>query len=480
MDPRFEFSDVPHREKLITKQPLYGSEFITVLPLCGLSMPNQPQVMDFVLPENTVLLPGPGTYFQIVIGVEKRTKDTTGDWEATVAADKDKIFFNTNWFEKLFRNIELYIDNRQVRLHDQPNYIDAYLNAFLYHFMHPTLKRQLGPETCHPINATIEKSTEWTDTGTKWAEYSKAILKSGGFVFSYTPLMIWPFFQGPKHATLNSPHPPNAVPLGALGRVMIRFNFRESFDHVFKVKNNNTHDYRISFSSTGMRLNCEIARMSASMEKSFLSTRGPLPYVGVTKIAHVTRMPDNNPNYTIRIPNIYLPDAVLVFAIPKEVASGEDSFTAQEKSIGFVAHKIKRLFVQFNGDQFIQKGVIPAERTNYYRHITYNQHINFPVCGIPVDENKIKLSNMLEETGSENFLYPHIYYRLDPGYGLKGSPIESQLSTLSQRGDLDINMEFEGQGSTQEAVYVLLAIYEDCNLYLEPKSGRVYNRYLPD
>ena len=479
-DPRFEFSDAPQREKLINKQPLFGSEFISVLPLCGITMPDQPQCMDFIFPENAVLLPGPNTYFQIALAFEKRTKNTTGDWSPTTATDKSKIVLQTNWFEKLLRNIELYIDNRQVRLHDQPNYVDAYLNTFLYHTMHPTLKRQLAPESCNPIYATAELTTEWADGADEWNEYAKKVLKTGGIVFSYTPLMMWPFFQGPKHTMFNSPHPPNAVPLGALGRVMIRFNFRESYDHVFKTKENNADDYRINFAEMGMRLHCEVARMSNSMEKSFLNTRGPLPYVGITKIAHVTRMPDNNPNYTIRIPNVYIPDAVLVFALPKEVISGEDSFNAQERSVGFTKHKIKRLMVLFNGDQFIQKGVIPAERTNYYRKIAYCQHINFPICGIPIDESKVKLENMIEESTNTNFLYPHIYYRLDPGYGLKGSPIESLASTLSQRGDLDINMEFEGKGSSADAVYVLLAIYEDCNLYLEPKSGRVYNRYLPD
>jgi hypothetical protein len=109
---------------------------------------------------------------------------------------------------------------------------------------------------------------------------------------------------------------------------------------------------------------------------------------------------------------------------------------------------------------------------------TLFDHLAVPPFGINLDPT-VATFNKLRD-GGKNPAYPHIYLPLIH-YGSDKSrliPATDDGSCVSKRGDLDIFFKFILNNSTENAVYVIYAIYTDVAIILDLKNKYFTSPYL--
>jgi len=473
-DPRVTFDTLHAWQK--DKYPLLGSRYELIDS--NLRLEPQPSVLEFDLPGSAVVLGGPMTRFVIRGGFETRTavQGVWGAWAPTEGGEAARVVLAPNWFEMLVKQIDVFCNNTRITSSNEARSVTPFLNAFLYRLMDPLAKNMMCPQPHHfahcvpPWTAQRWGAVENTH-GRTWLDYGSKVMvnKQGGHVFDYQPLFTFPLHQG-------GPGEPKMLPTLMTGRVQIRITFHDSQAHIFRKVAGNTDEYRFTFMNFHLIL--EEARLSVPAEKSLLASKRVLPYPGVTRLQQIDPVPEGATTFKTRFQDVYFPEALLIFALPKEVASGTFKFGDSTSQNVFEEHRIKLVQVTFDHKRLFLREPHPGEVNQpWFETKQYVDHIVHPICGLPVDARNLKPEHFIQ--GGNATSYPHIYLPL-VNYGTKNRihPAADLDGTSSvKRADLDVELQFGENGAKANLIYVTYAIYTDVGVTYDTRTRLFANPY---
>jgi hypothetical protein len=472
IDPRFNFDSKEIDWTSNMSKQLLKYTYVKVLDPTHPLTDNNGSLLNrtdvtFELPPNGTFLPGNQTRFYVE-GIFEKKEEADLDWSAIPSTEASKVIISPNWFEKLIEEVKVISTNgSSLALNDQPQYISAYMNEMLYAHMHPELKNYLCKEECHPGNAGSLTRSKWNFDGADWVKYAPSIFKGDKFRFSYVPLETWPFFQN-GNFVLDAKQPPKAVNLSLfpMGQVKIRFNTNFSNgDNIFRKKEGNITEYRVRI--TDIKLALEMAEDY----KDPFPKNGVLQYIGTSKIVKNNDVQSNVS--WIKFDNISLPTSLLFFFLPKTVVSGTTSFKDETEYAGFRKHDLENIQVKFNMEDLYHTNTDRDAYLGLYDATNLENHLKYPISGIPVDKNTMTLKQLLED--GTNYAFPHTYIRLSPGYHQRLMPATGKTDQLQHPGTLEIGMMFVKNGQLNKDLTVLVyAFYDDYNNVIADVKNKTF------
>ena len=469
---RLTHVDMPHWQ-LGTKQALQGSDYVKLEPTSKIEpLPTQ---VDFELPDKKSLLFGNMSKFRIQGTFQKLTAEPAAVWANVKADEVSKVLLAPNWFEMLVKEVAVFHNHYKVASSSETRFIAPFLNAYLYQNMDPVTKKLLCPQAGHPAYCGPNLNEKWALTSKGWTEYAPAVFKDGPFSFEYTPLFLFPFYQGSNFMS-DADSVPRLLPMPNLGRIQIRFTFFDNQDHIFRNAAANTAKYRFQFSEFELIL--EEARLSAAFERQFLSSKKTINYPGVTRLQLVEPVPDANSTYRCKFQDILMPEALFVFCLDKTVASGTYKFSAGDSTNIFMDHNINTLDLSFDGKRFsIREPHFGNYRNDEMDSKQLFDHLAIPPFGIRQDANKLSFSAVKE--GSKATAYPHVYIPLITGPERQRIvPALDDGSCMMKKADFDVSFKFNKDNSAVNAVYVIYACYTDVATIYDPKMNYFFSPYL--
>jgi hypothetical protein len=474
IDPHFDFvsKDIDWNAN-IPKQLLKYTHVQVLEPTYSLTTNNSSYLdktdVTFELPPFGTFLPGNLTRFYVEGIFEKRTA-TDVDWDPIPSAEASQVILSPNWFDKLIEEIKLISeDGATMSLNDEPMYISPYINEMLYAHMDSELKTYLCKEDCHPGNGVTLTRSKWDFEGEDWKKYAPSIFKGEAFQFSYIPLNFWPFFQNGKFI-LDDEHPPRAINLALFqhGKVVIKFNtlFKKG-NNIFRKKEGNETEYRVRIT------NIKLALEMAEDYKNPFPTNGILKYLGTSKKVKECTIQDNTA--IIKFENMTLPNSLLFFFLPKNAISGILSYKDETENGGFRKHSLDHIQVRFNMQDLYCTNTDRDAYLGLEDALNLENHIKFPIAGIPVDKNKTTLNQLLDD--GTNYAFPHTYLRLSPGYHQRLLPATGKTDHLQDPGILEIKLTFSNNATINKDLAVFVyAFYDDfIHVIADLKKKTFYN-----
>lgn len=487
-DNRFEFpsaSSMSGKEKPI----MLGSELRIIEPLQKVDSNKMPTMLEYDIYSTRPVMPGPQTRFRVSGKFMKRAKATDAApnpvWTGIENdSEAKKVLLAPNWFEMLIKSIDVYYNHDRISSFNESSRVLPHMNAFIYHHMDDKIKKLLFPEMCHPAHLTPANKDDFTAGNEEckvWMDYSKHIFKVGGkFEFGFTPTFLWPFHQSPTHWT-DPKNPSKVLPLTLFGHIFTRIYFVDNTSTIFKKKAGNDADYKFVLQS--MDLVLEEIRLPPLAERQLNQTKKIMQYPGVSRVQLVENLSGGTLNHRCKFQNIPLPEAVLIFAVNKNVAPGTWSFADDEnyKNV-FMSHNIESIEIIFDEKTYHMKDLSIGSISNDIMDMkAFVDHVFVPPMGMPVDLNKVKLNSLKE--GASLSAYPHIYLPLTPYNNKKTRLIpyyDDTASSLGKRSDLKLNIKFKSAGtpgSTADVAYVVTAIWTDQSLSFDPAHSKFINPY---
>jgi hypothetical protein len=269
---------------------------------------------------------------------------------------------------------------------------------------------------------------------------------------------------------LDAKQPPKAINLSLFpqGQVKIRFNTNfTSGDNIFRKKEGNLTQYRVRITEIKLAL-----EMAEELRDPF-PKGGLLDYTGISKIVKNSDVLSNTS--WIKFENMTLPTSLLFFFLPKTVVSGLVSYQNETEYAGFKKHPLEHIQVRFNMEDLYNTNTDRDAYLGLYDATNLENHIKYPISGIPVDKNKMTLKHLLDD--GTNYAYPHTFIRLSPGYHQRLMPPTGKIDRLQQPGTLEIGMTFIKNGQLNKELTVLVyAFYDDyINVSTDLKNKTFYN-----
>lgn len=468
---RLTHVDMPHWQ-LGTKQALQGSDYVKIEPTSKVEP--LPVQVDFELPNKKCLLFGQMSKFRIKGGFEMQAA-ANANWTPVPKAQLSKVVLAPNWFEMLIKEVAIFHNHYKVASSSETRFIAPFLNAYLYQTMDPVLKKLMCPQASHPAYCVPKGNEKWSVNADGWKEYAEAVFTEGLISFEYTPLFMFPFYQGSNFIT-DPESLPRLLPMPNLGRIQIRFTFFDSQDHIFRKETGNDANYRFSVSDFDLIL--EEARLSPAFEKQFLSSKKLLPYSGVTRLQLVEPVPDGNSTYRCKFQDILMPESIFVFCLPKTVASGTYKFSTDDSTNVFMSHNINSLDLSFDGKRFsLREPHIGTFKDDEMDTKQLFDHLAIPPFGIRQDASKLSFASVAE--GSKITAFPHVYIPLITGPDRQRIiPALDDGSCIMRKADLDVSIKFTNTNSAKNSVYVIYACYTDVATIYDPKNNYFFSPYL--
>jgi len=322
-----------------------------------------------------------------------------------------------------------------------------------------------------------EKNEKWTIAATGYTSYAENVfVGAGGFSFDYTPLFMFPFYQG-KNYMMDQDGVPRALHMPSMGRIQIRFTFHDDQSRIFNNATGNAAQYRFCFSAFNMVV--EQARLNPAMLKTIQSPKKPLVFPGVTRLQLVESIPDASTTYRTRFQDILMPESLFIFCLNKSVGNGTYTFSGEKVSNIFRTHNIQSVDLMFNGQRYsLQEPHLGTFLQDEMDTKQLMDHIYNPPFGICQDIKLLTHVSTLE--GSKNTAFPHLYIPLTNGPNRQRIvPSQDGGSSIMKKADLEIDFKFTKENSATNAVYVIYACYTDVNMVFDPKSHLFYSPYLP-
>jgi len=470
-DPRLEYVDLPTWQQY-KQQRLLGTNYVVIEPNNQLG--EEPTQVEFEINNFAPLLFGPMSKFQIQGHFETRATDND-EWDGPTAADASSVLLAPNWFEMLIKSVDVFHNNQRISASDEARFIPAHLNAMLYAYMEPTAKKLLCPQPVHPGYCVPVNKDSWKLDAEPYNSYAKQVFTGDKIFFDYVPNFQFPFYQGSNFLTDGSA--PRMVPMQTLGKLSVRFSLFDKQDHIFRNKANHTKKYRFVFDAFNLIL--EEARLAPTFERTLLSAKKQLAYPGVTRLQLVESIPGGTASFKTRFQDICMPESLFIFCLDKQVASGTYKFSTSTKENVFLPHNISSIDLSFDGKRFSLKephlGNIGDDSLDSK---TLFDHLAAPPFGVNLDSTVATYTKLRQ--GGENSAYPHIYIPLVHYSGDKNRliPAMDDGSCVSKRADLNIDFKFARNNSTENAVYVIYAIYTDVAIILDLKNKYFMSPYL--
>ena len=474
IDPRFDFeskeidwnSNISKQLLKYTHVQVLDSTY--TLPTTNSSYLDKTDV-TFELPPFGTFLPGNLTRFYVE-GIFEKKGTADVDWVAIQSTEASKVIVSPNWFEKLIEEVKLISeDGATMALNDESLYISPYVNEMLYAHMHPELKTYLCKEDCHPGNGVTLTRSKWDFEGEDWKKYAPSIFKGSAFQFSYIPLNSWPFFQSGKFI-LDEQHPPRAINLALFqrGKVVIKLNTNfKNGENIFKKKEGNVAEYRIRIT------NVKLALEMAEDNKNPFPNNGILQYLGTSQKVKECNLQDNIA--WIKFENMTLPNSLLFFFLPKNVLSGILTYKDEVEQAGFRKHPLDNIQIRFNMQDLYCTNTDRDAYLGLDQALTLENHLKYPIAGIPVDKNNTTLKQLLDD--GTNYAFPHTYLRLSPGFNQRLMPATGKSDHLEDPGILDIKLTFTKNAAVNKDLAVFVyAFYDDyVNVIADLKKKTFYN-----
>jgi hypothetical protein len=454
------------------QQRLLGTNYVVIEP--NNQLVDEPTQVEFEINNFAPLLFGPMSKFQIQGHFETRATDND-EWDGPAAADASSVLLAPNWFEMLIKSVDVFHNNQRISASDEARFIPAHLNAMLYAYMEPTAKKLLCPQPVHPGYCVPVNKDSWKLDAEPYNSYAKQVFTGDKIFFDYVPNFQFPFYQGSNFLTDGSA--PRMVPMQTLGKLSVRFSLFDKQDHIFRNKANHTKKYRFVFDAFNLIL--EEARLAPTFERTLLSAKKQLAYPGVTRLQLVESIPGGTASFKTRFQDICMPESLFIFCLDKQVASGTYKFSTSTKENVFLPHNISSIDLSFDGKRFSLKephlGNIGDDSLDSK---TLFDHLAAPPFGVNLDSTVATYTKLRQ--GGENSAYPHIYIPLVHYSGDKNRliPAMDDGSCVSKRADLNIDFKFGRNNSTENAVYVIYAIYTDVAIILDLKNKYFMSPYL--
>jgi len=467
LDPRFNFSDPSNDwSRELDNQMLWGTAMKVLVPDQKGAV--DPSKIEFVIPPYDALLPGLKTRFYIE---GTFTKFVENAWVPVTVEDAAEVMLTQNWFEKRISRVSVYCSNNYVSrlINKEPDYSSAYINMLAYAHMDPDLKKFVCMEPAHTGNACTLLKKDWDFEGAAWKKYAPSVCDGGKFLFSWIPLNTWPFYQSGDYTLGNNP--PRAVPTSLLQDMVIAIHWADDGDDIIIKKEGNTTQY---FLELEVKLAIEVAIMNPHMimEKK-LPTR--LTYLGQSRKGDVARI--EGVQMVLKLENVKLPSSILLFVVSKG-AFRTYKPTEEDAKEEFLKHHIENVKLAFNDIEYFD-----STRHEKFTKLPLSvplvlqNHLDYPIMGIPVDRKSTTL-DLLQDDGT-NYAFPHLYYRLSPGFDQHLMPIRGNVAQLQKEGNVEMIVRFdEAAQMPEKAMLVYYFLYEDdVALSVDIQKKVFHNRY---
>jgi hypothetical protein len=145
------------------------------------------------------------------------------------------------------------------------------------------------------------------------------------------------------------------IPLYHLGKIQVCFTFSHDQSQIFhKVQAAAANSYGCDFAS--FKLCLEEARISPSFERE-VASKSRVLFPGVTHLQLVESMSDLSSTFKTIFPDVFLPEAFLIFCLDKQVALGTYTFGGAgntEQNV-FKHYNIEYLDFSFDNKRFSLK-----------------------------------------------------------------------------------------------------------------------------
>ena len=474
MDPRFDFEpNLYDWTSRSSHQPLINTEYKVLDPNEPLDQVLPPMTVTFDLPKNgQLLLPGNGTRLYVEGIFEKKVDDS--EWIPIPNTEAEEVIVQPNWFEKMIEKFEIRSNGGiSSDLNKGSNCLLPYLNEMMYAHMDPEEKNYLCKDPAHPGNATTLTRSKWDFTGEDWNKYHPSIFKGEKFNFSYIPF-TWPFFQNADFV-LNHQQPPKALDLSLFenGQIAIKFN-EYVVQHLFKRKTKpiiHYTRYRVRITDLKMVLEIGIPNPKYQFPKK-------CNYIGTTTISQYINLEHNTE--TIQFGTIHFPNSLLFVFLPQNTQSGFFDYENETMQAGFRKHPLRNIVVKFK-DQVVYSNNANHRNADLRMDDATNlqNHIDFPIAGIPVDKSKMTLEQLNND--GTTYAFPHVYVRLSPGFHQRLLPPQGKIEQLKEPGNFEVDVRFtENQPITEkDMILVVYAFYDDFyNVTADVKNKTFHNPIL--
>jgi hypothetical protein len=422
-----------------------------------------PSCVEFTLKEDEIFSFGPQSKF--IITGQFQIKSGTGAWTPCEKADSAKVTLIPNWFEMFIKDLDIFHGNTKVLSSGEDRFVSQYINAWKYNYMNPDQKKLLCPEPSHCGNGVPSTLTGWSLTAeSEWRKYADTIFVGDDtFTFSWIPLDTQPFFQYANY--FQNGLIPKMLPMPILSQLLIRFNFIDNQANLFKPAEN-TNKFR--FLLKDFRYVGEHLRLNKSFQNSILNRRSLLHFPGVTRIIQQEIIPGQSATYKSIVQKVPFPEGFIIFCLPKDVSSGNYSYSNATDGTVFVKNNIKKVTFAY-GDEtfFLTEPNLGNIRNPIIESKIFNDMLMSAPFGLKIDKEKITLASV--HNGFESTPFPMVYVNLT-NFGDKFSrviPFLNDGSCLNKNNDLSITMSFTTDGSTQSVTYYICLFYTDINLILD-------------
>jgi hypothetical protein len=478
LDQQFEFPPV-EKWRQVKDKKVFATDYIVHTKNHFVGSELSPSLVEFVLKEEEVFAFGPQTRFRITGQFQIQKKDL-GLYEACSEDDIAKVVCIPNWWEFLIKELDIFHGNTKVVSSDEGLFITPFVNAWKYAFMNEDQKKILCPEPCHPgYSVPTERSTKgWDkDAGSEWTKYAKSIFLGPGkdFHFSWIPLDTQPFFQNSNY--FQDGQVQKVLPMPIMAPLLFRFNFIDNQDHLFKVTAVPDAEYKpkFRFLLKDFRLVGEHLRLYKPFQNSFLNKRHVVNYPGVTKLIQPVTIPQKSSTYKTKIQQIAMPEGLFIFALPRDVTSGNYSYSSNTDNDVFVKHNIQKINFTYGDESFyLSEPNIGMIRERIIESKIYTDLLLNPPFGMKMNKELITLANIHD--GFDATPFPMVYVNLT-NFGDKNSriiPFLNDGSCLSKNNDFEITFTFTADGAPDAVVFFVCAYYTDYNLTLDlKKKGEV-------
>jgi hypothetical protein len=170
-----------------------------------------------------------------------------------------------------------------------------------------------------------------------------------------------------------------------------------------------------------------------------------------------------------------LPNSLLFLFLPKNVLSGIVSYKDETEQAGFRKHPLEIIQVRFNMQDLYCTNTDRDAYLGLEQALTLENHLKYPIAGIPVDKNNTTLKYLLDD--GTNYAFPHTYLRLSPGFNQRLMPATGKSDHLEDPGILDIKLTFTKNAAVNKDLAVFVyAFYDDyVNVIADLKKKTFYN-----
>jgi len=392
-------------------------------------------------------------------------------WKACKDTEFNEITLAPNWFEILIKDLTLFTGATQINYKHEARQVRPYINAFLYHFMSKQMKKIMCVYKSGPGHSIPSSLTDWNQNGAGWVKYARSLFTEREIKFDYVPWHTFPFFQGTNYFT--DGEEPNVFPMNLLENFNINFLLNDHPEHIYKKDKpaENNQFYRFKF--TKVSLVTDQLRLEKGKAANLLKLKGDLPYRGVYRFQQADTIGTGVGVYKIKVQSVKFPEALLIFALPKEVLSNTYEYKNNVGGYIFYEHGVEDTSFVYGDQQFfLREPNIGNINNDIIEHKQFQDLLRQPPFGLQFDPDKVTI----ETVGGKGTPFPHVYINFkNYGDSTRILPAAGDLHVVDKQHDIDVNLTFGAGGCPPDLSFITVCIYTDTNVTFKT-SKRIFDQ----